>query len=552
MRESILERIKRLFVSDVESPGHVAISENCQNSRGQTAAAQAGRVRRIIGQLDEQGSPSLLGGCVQLLGLDRIKGRLGPRWINVAEKALVIAEEVLFERLGYGDIYRPIGEFAFQICFETNDEAEAELQVQRIAEAIDDRIGSELVETERAVSADTFVARVPSARIRDAKDPMSALYASLTAIRDAVNASAIKRHSIPALRYAGALFQPLYSNRDFGRTKNRCVLDTLAGAAAAKHLEEIEHLDDLIEALANLDSVLFAKAIEGLHHALGDVKRATIVIPVHFQTLASRQPDFMDLALTLPLAYRKFVLIDLIGVPTAATKGELLRAVQTGRSISDRVILQLSPSDHRMDQKMRTMIWGISISLSELDSDDRGIAQDLARFAMSAAEFGLYSFAYGANTIGKAAVVVNAGFDYICGTAVHSTVPTPRPHSRFTPLFGDNAAQTGDAERQASGRRSPRFAPLNPNSTLTFPDRQQHACRIPNVSASGAAVLSSAAVEVGSYLAIGCIGAQVTRVAKGGFSVRFLEVQQPSVIEIALQTPLAGDKLLANLRVLSG
>lgn len=552
MRDSIFERIKQLFVSDGDNSDHVAIAENYQNSRGQTAAELADSVRRIIGQLDEQGSPSLLGGCVQLLGLDQIKGRLGPRWTTVAEQALVIAEEVLSERLGYGDIYRSIGEFAFQICFETNDEAEAELQVQRIAVAIDERIGSELVETERALSVDTFVARVPSERIRDAKDPMSALYASLTAIRDAVNTSAIKRHSIPALRYAGALFQPLFSNRDFGRTKNRCVLDTLAGAAAAKHLEEIEHLDDLIEALANLDSVLFAKSIEGLHHALGDVKRATIVIPVHFQTLASRQPDFMDLALTLPLAYRKFVLIDLIGVPTAATKGELLRAVQTGRSIADRVILQLSPWDHRMDQQMRTMIWGISISLSELDSDDRGIAQDLARFAMSAAEFGLYSFAYGANTIGKAAVVVNSGFDYICGTAVHSTVPTPRPHSRFTPLFGDHAARAGDAERQASGRRHPRFAPLNPNSTLTFPDGQQHACRIPNVSASGAAVLSSAAVEVGSYLAIGSIGAQVARVARGGFAVRFLEVQQPSVIEIALQTPLAGDKLLANLRVLSG
>lgn len=268
MRDSIFERIKQLFVSDGDSSDHVAIAANYQNLRGQTAAALADSVRRVIGQLDEQGSPSLLGGCVQLLGLDQIKGRLGPRWTTVAEQALVIAEEVLSERLGYGDIYRSIGEFAFQICFETNDEAEAELQVQRIAAAIDERIGSELVETERALSVDTFVARVPSERIRDAKDPMSALYASLTAIRDAVNTSAIKRHSIPALRYAGALFQPLFSNRDFGRTKNRCVLDTLAGAAAAKHLEEIEHLDDLIEALANLDSVLFAKSIEGLHHAL--------------------------------------------------------------------------------------------------------------------------------------------------------------------------------------------------------------------------------------------------------------------------------------------
>jgi hypothetical protein len=551
MQDSFLERVRRLFAGGDET---VSISKENPEHRhllDKFEAVQAAGIRRLIDKLDAQGSTSLVGGCVELLGLEQIKDKLGPQWDAFSNQALAIAEEVLDQHLGPGDIYRPVGEFGYQICFETGDEGEAQRQVGGITKTITDRISRELIQADQAVSVDSFVASVPSQRIRDASDPMSTLYSSLVAIRDAVNKTARKRHSIPALQYAGALFQPLWSHRDFGTTKNRCVLDTLAGAAAAKHLQEIEDLDDLVEALANLDCVLFAKSVEGLHHALGEIKSATIVIPVHFQTLASRQPDFMELALTLPLPYRKFVIIDLIGVPTAATQVELLRAVHTGRSIADRVVLQLSPSDHRMDQRMQTMIWGASISLTELDSDDHGIAQDLSRFALSAAEIGLYSFAYGANTMGKAAVTVKAGFDYICGTAVHSTVPAPRPHARFTPLFGDAAAHAGDANRQPSGRRHARFAPLNPNSTITLPDGMQTPCRISNVSASGAAVLSSAALQAGDYLALGSIGAQVVRAIKGGFAVRFLEVQQPSVVEIALQTPVAGDHLLANLRVLS-
>jgi hypothetical protein len=510
----------------------------------------AADVGRLLERLDAQGSsPFVMAGCVMVLGLDAVEARLGPRWEVVADKAVLIAQEVLDQHLSGGDIYRQVGEATFQICFETNDESYARFQVNRISAAIESAL--KRVGAGEELSVDTFVAPVRSERIRGAKDPLSVLYSNLLEIREAVNARSVRQHSIPALRYAGALFQPLWSNRDFGRTKNRCVLDTLAGAAAAKHLEEIQELDDLVEALANIDCVIFAKSIEGLHHALSDVKRATIVIPVHFQTLVTQQQDYMELAQTLPLQYRRFVLLDVIGVPTAATTREMLRAAQTGRTITDRIVLQLSPSDHRLNDKIKTLLWGVSISLNELDIEDSQIARDLARFALLASEDGLYSFSYGANTIAKAASVVEAGFDYVGGSAVHNTVPVPRPHTRFTAYFGDPISRSNGLDRKGGVRAHPRFAPLDPNSTITLLDGEQHSCRISNVSASGAVILSSINFDVGAYLAVGSLPAQVVRISKGGFAVRFLEVQRPSVVEIALQTPLEDEQLLTNLRALS-
>lgn len=536
-----VERLKEIFAgTDKPRAGK-------RRHRSGVSLDQAQDVRDLINRLDEQNIPDVMAGCVQLLGLDQIKERLGPQWPEVADKALLIAQRALDEHLGPGDIYRIIDDASFQICFETSDEAFASDQVKRISDAIEDRIEAELGATENKLSVRTFVSPVPTSRIRDASDPLSALYANLLEIRDAVNSRAINRHSIPALRYAGALFQPLWSNRDFGGTKNRCLLDTLAGAAASKHLEEIEELEDLVGALANLDCVLFAKSIEGLHQALGDTKRATIIIPVHFQTLATEQQEFFDIAGTLPLAYRRFVLLDLIGIPTATTPRELMKALKMGRTVTDRIVLQMPPDDHRMDHNVRGLVWGTSLNLGELDTDDPLAVQEIARFAAKAAEHGLHSFAFGANTLGKATVVVEAGFDYVGGAAVANTVPIPRPHANFKPLFGDVTPKPNALEGKAGLRAHPRFAPLDPNSTVTLPSGEQFECRVPNVSASGAVILCPLDIAVGDYLVLGSIPAQVVRHVKRGFAVRFLEVQQQSAIEIALHTPIVGDRLLKSL-----
>jgi hypothetical protein len=539
-----VERLKEIFTGTEK--GGTGKSRRRSLWSG-AAAAQAQDVRDLIGRLEDQNVPDVMAGCVQLLGLDPIKDRLGRQWPEIADKALLIAQTALDEHLGPEDIYRIVDDASFQICFESADQALARDQVRRISDAIEARIEAELGGTENKLSVRTFVSPVPCARIRDASDPLSALYANLLEIRDAVNSRAINRHSIPALRYAGALFQPLWSNRDFGGTKNRCLLDTLAGAAASKHLEEIEELEDLVAALANLDCVLFAKSVEGLHQALGDTKRATIIIPVHFQTLALEQQEFFDIAATLPLAYRRFVLLDLIGIPTATTGRELLKALKMGRTVTDRIILQMSPEDHRMDQSVRALIWGASMNLGEFDSEDTRGVQELTRFAFKAAEHGLHSFAFGANTLGKATIVVEAGFDYVGGAAVANTVPIPRPHANFKPLFGEVSAKPSALQDGGGLRAHPRFAPLDPNSTVTLPGGEHLECRVPNVSASGAVILCPLDVAVGDYLVLGSIPAQVVRLVTRGFAVRFLEVQEQSAIEIALHTPIAGDKLLKSL-----
>lgn len=182
---------------------------------------------------------------------------------------------------------------------------------------------------------------------------------------------------------------------------------------------------------------------------------------------------------------------------------------------------------------------GVSKNPGDFESDDPLIVKDLVRLAHTASEYGLYSFAYGANTIGKAISVVRAGTDYACGSAVASTAAVPRPHARFTPLFGDATPRLTELDRSVSLRRHPRFAPMEPNSTVTLPDGQRFHCRAVNVSESGAVGLCNVAVEVGNYLVIGSLPAQIARTTATGFAVRFLEVL------------MDGGRLLESLRLLA-
>lgn len=541
----IVDLLKELFARRKEKASSTPIVLSSTD-----IAEQAFAVRQLIDRLDHDGEPSIVAGCVQILGLDEIRARLGTDWSDLADQILEIAQEALQTHLGPGDVYRLINPVTFQICFESSDQALAGRQVEHISAIIEERIAADLAEMKDDLSVETFVASIAGAKVRDESDPLSALYTSLIEIRDAVNGRAIRRHSLPALRNAGALFQPMWSSRGFGHTMNRCLLDNFAGNAAVKHLDEIAHIEDLVEALANLDSVVFAKSIEGLHRALGEASHTTIIVPVHFQTLALRQPDFLEIAGTLPLPYRRSVILDLIGVPTATSTRELTQALKTGRTVTDRIIVQMSPGDHRMNQNMRNLIWGLSMNLGEVDSDDPHIVQELQRFARTSTEHGLCSFAYGANTIGKAGAIVEAGFDYVAGAAVGSTLPLPRPHSRFTPLFGDAAPRIVGRESKPGLREHPRFAPVDPNSTVTLLSGEGYDCRIPNASASGAVVICDAQARVGDYVVIGSIPARVVRTTRSGFAVRFLEVQKPSAVEMALKTRRLGDNLLASLRAL--
>jgi hypothetical protein len=536
----LLKRVRELFKGAAGSGG----------AKPAGAERSGNDIGRLVDKVRNRTPAAVMAGCVHVLGLGEIRARVGDGSTAMADRATAIADAVLREYLAPEDVYQLVGDAAFQICFETQDEAYASFQVQRISGQIEQRIRLELQDA-TMVSVNGFAAPVDNRSFTEAADPLAALYAKLLEIRDQVSDRAAKRQGMVAHRYASALFQPLWPRRASGKTINRSMLDSAAGVAASEHLTALEDRDELIEALAKLDCVLFAKSVEGLHQALGDVKQASVMVPVQFHTLLYGPSEFTDLGAALPPPYRKFLLLDVLGVPTTATPADVLQAVSACRQITERVVLQLSPVDYRLNDGIRAAIWGLSVSVSEVDSESPQVTVELGTFGRLVRGAGLFSFVYGVNTIGKAEAAFDAGFDYIGGSAVHSTVPAPRSHARFAPLFGDRRPKAAIGSDRPELRAHPRFVPLEPQSVITLPEGQQHRCRVLNVSASGAVVLSDVVVAVGDYLALGAMGAQVVRLSSGGFAAQFLEIQPTSALETALQMSVQPE-LLTALKALSG
>jgi hypothetical protein len=86
-------------------------------------------------------------------------------------------------------------------------------------------------------------------------------------------------------------------------------------------------------------------------------------------------------------------------------------------------------------------------------------------------------------------------------------------------------------------RSHDRFTPRNPSTTLMMPDGVCVACRVVEMSASGAAIASETKPPINALIHLGKIEARVVRVSGDGFAVKFTSPQDPELLEASLANP---------------
>lgn len=80
-------------------------------------------------------------------------------------------------------------------------------------------------------------------------------------------------------------------------------------------------------------------------------------------------------------------------------------------------------------------------------------------------------------------------------------------------------------------RRHERVAPRNPRSVLAMPDGRQYACRIIDLSLSGAAIEIDVRPALGSQVILGTMRGQVVRHFEDGIAVEFAVIQRPETLD---------------------
>jgi hypothetical protein len=80
-------------------------------------------------------------------------------------------------------------------------------------------------------------------------------------------------------------------------------------------------------------------------------------------------------------------------------------------------------------------------------------------------------------------------------------------------------------------RRHGRFTPRNPAARLILPNGLNVACRVIDLSASGAAIKTDHRPEIGALVTLGSATGRVVRHLEEGFAVEFTRLQHPDFVE---------------------
>ncbi len=83
-------------------------------------------------------------------------------------------------------------------------------------------------------------------------------------------------------------------------------------------------------------------------------------------------------------------------------------------------------------------------------------------------------------------------------------------------------------------RRHGRFVPRNPISRLIMPNGVNLACRIIDVSQSGAGVATAERPPLGAMVTLGKVQGRVVRHLEDGFAIEFVRLQHPDSLEEAV------------------
>lgn len=104
----------------------------------------------------------------------------------------------------------------------------------------------------------------------------------------------------------------------------------------------------------------------------------------------------------------------------------------------------------------------------------------------------------------------------------------------------------GKAEERRAHRR---VLPRDPAARVIFNRDHTEPCQIRDMSQSGAAVSCAVTPPIGQLVAIGAVPGRVVRHFEGGFAIRFIELQNLTVLEGLMTLRTGAEKQMAARRI---
>jgi hypothetical protein len=418
-----------------------------------------GHIRQLL-----ERTPALQASRLNIIGLKRVKERFGVAWQRVADRADRIARNVIERHLDPGDIYATWGEDTYITVFARLSEQEARIKCYLV--------GNEIVRTllgddaSEYLEVKTAVARVDGGVDLRAVGSMDQLFEGA----DVISPLAPPAEPVPAAAKAGVdargdapgskpdmdlgrapvqrgrpvtagdeatranvlagvdfVFRPMWDPTRNVIATYLCVprvrLSDVDGAVGDASLAVAGDSD----AMAQLDGATIARTTQDLKTMAADGRRLIIAMPIHFETLCSaalRRRCAAEIgAIAEPM--KQYLVVEVVGVPAGVLKSRLMEVIAPIRLHCRAVSLQVAIETIDFTQIRGTGVSAVGTDIAHLAKSEFIVMQQLARFQRAAEKAGVVTFLHGAQSRSLVAAAVGAGFHYVDGDAVATTLARP-------------------------------------------------------------------------------------------------------------------------------
>lgn len=378
------------------------------------------RLRSVLG------GPEVDIGCVQMVGLESLREKLGDRWEPVRDRVRTMVDRLFKAILSPNDVYFEHGEETYIVVFARLGEREAQLICGRIIEELHRKL---LGDADLAAITVRSAVKAANGEILLETTNLAAL---LSAVAQTIRPSGPRSSDTtdtpvrkPRSAREGndddptALPEVMY--RPAWNVARQVLFLYIARPCRARPRQAnvwgYEVVDDASDAnkLLELDLMVMRSAIDTYRELYENRFRFFLSLPIHFESLAgvTRRQEVVRLVSEIPIHLQPFLNYQLEGVPDGVPEGRLREFVNALRPFGRSLTIAAAPHNRDLATYASAGVKGIGITLPIGWSIDR--TGELTSLVTTARRSRLFTLVDGIPDAVIEAVAEGAGVDYLAG-----------------------------------------------------------------------------------------------------------------------------------------
>ncbi|HEX6958820.1 MAG TPA: hypothetical protein VF194_12610 [Ferrovibrio sp.] len=436
------ELFRRIFSDD---PAEARIAAPSGRDPGSTAPVDVDDFSQQLNRLLLQ-QRSILSGNIHLVGLSKIRERLGDEWPRIADRAQDVAQKVIQRMCRPTDVYTRYDDLSFIIIFSDLTVDQAQLRCHEIGEEIGRRLLGENFAAEAndvstgvfesdgslvfsAVDKEELIQRLTgsAANATTAEQPVAELEAG------APDFSFAQIDRAKALASMEVMYRPMWNLR------HKVIANYFATVGAVNVFGDrlwdtaLRREYEGVLSTAEFDIFIARRALRDMAANVAQGQKILLGWPIHFETLASRtgRLAYLDLCRTIPDAVRQLLVLELDGMPEGTPQSRLLEIIAVIKPFCRGQNVRVPWMFRNFGQMTGAGLNGVGFDLAATPRGDAERIRILNEFAAAAGKVGLRYYVHGLNTRAQALAALAAGYEWINGDAVNRLTDLPGKMARF-------------------------------------------------------------------------------------------------------------------------